>query len=148
MPISRSVRNFSARCLAPTLVAVSLVLAPAVGTVFLPAAAQAQDAIDFRVALEGYGQWVQHPRWGEVWIPEQVPPDWQPYRLGHWVYTEEWGWYWDSEEDFGWITYHYGRNYFDAFIRDVGCKCKACARKRAKLRALKRKRKRRTRRAG
>ena len=46
------------------------------------------------------------------------------------------------------ITYHYGRNYFDAFIRDVGCKCKACARKRAKLRALKRKRKRRTRRAG
>ena len=45
------------------------------------------------------------------------------------------------------ITYHYGRNYFDAFIRDVGCKCKACARKRAKLRALKRKRKRRTRRA-
>jgi len=113
MPISRSVRNFSARCLAPTLVAVSLVLAPAVGTVFLPAAAQAQDAIDFRVALEGYGQWVQHPRWGEVWIPEQVPPDWQPYRLGHWVYTEEWGWYWDSEEDFGWITYHYGRWVFD-----------------------------------
>src|ERR1044071_8740954 len=46
------------------------------------------------------------------------------------------------------ITYHYGRNYFDAFIRDVGCKCKACARKRAKLRALKRKRKRPTRRAG
>jgi hypothetical protein len=46
------------------------------------------------------------------------------------------------------ITYHYGRNYFDAFIRDVGCKCKACARKRAKLRALKRKRKRRSRRAG
>jgi uncharacterized protein DUF6600 len=113
MPISRSVRNFSARCLAPTLLAVSLVLAPAVGTVFLPTAAQAQDAIDFRVALEGYGQWVQHPRWGEVWIPEQVPPDWQPYRLGHWVYTEEWGWYWDSEEDFGWITYHYGRWVFD-----------------------------------
>ncbi len=113
MPISRSVRNFGARWLAPAVLAVSLVLAPAVGTVFLPAAAQAQDAIDFRVALEGYGQWVQHPRWGEVWIPEQVPPDWQPYRLGHWAYTEEWGWYWDSEEDFGWVTYHYGRWVFD-----------------------------------
>ena len=46
------------------------------------------------------------------------------------------------------ITYHYGRNYFDAFIKAVGCKCKVCARKRAKLRALKRKRKRRSRRAG
>jgi len=46
------------------------------------------------------------------------------------------------------ITYHYGRNYVDAFIKAVGCKCKFCARKRAKLRALKRKRKRRARRAG
>ena len=46
------------------------------------------------------------------------------------------------------ITYHYGRNYVDAFIKAVGCKCKFCARKRAKLRALKRKRKRRAKRAG
>ena len=46
------------------------------------------------------------------------------------------------------ITYHYGRNYVDAFIKAVGCKCKFCARKRTKLRALKRKRKRRARRAG
>jgi SET domain-containing protein len=36
------------------------------------------------------------------------------------------------------ITYHYGRNYFDAFIKAVGCKCAACARKAAKLRALRR----------
>ena len=41
------------------------------------------------------------------------------------------------------ITYHYGRNYVDAFIKAVGCKCKFC-----KLRALKRRRKRRSRRAG
>jgi SET domain-containing protein len=34
------------------------------------------------------------------------------------------------------ITYHYGRNYFDAFIKDAGCRCQACARKKAKLRAL------------
>jgi uncharacterized protein len=33
------------------------------------------------------------------------------------------------------ITYHYGRNYVDAFINPVGCKCLACARKRAKNRA-------------
>ena len=31
------------------------------------------------------------------------------------------------------ITYHYGRNYFDAFIKDAGCRCLACARKDAKI---------------
>jgi uncharacterized protein len=31
------------------------------------------------------------------------------------------------------ITYHYGRDYFDTFIKQVGCKCAACARKRAKI---------------
>jgi SET domain-containing protein len=40
------------------------------------------------------------------------------------------------------ITYHYGRNYFDAFIRPVGCKCLACAKKRARDRAEKRAKKR------
>jgi uncharacterized protein len=33
------------------------------------------------------------------------------------------------------ITYHYGRNYFEAFIKPLGCRCLACARKRAKQRA-------------
>jgi SET domain-containing protein len=33
------------------------------------------------------------------------------------------------------ITYHYGRNYFTAFIKPVGCKCWPCARKRASQRA-------------
>ena len=108
MPISHH-RKFGARWLIQASLAALLVFTPAVGTSFLPMAVQAQDAVDFHAALDGYGQWVQHPRWGEVWIPAQLPPDWQPYRLGHWAYTDEWGWYWDSEEGFGWITYHYGR---------------------------------------
>jgi uncharacterized protein len=33
------------------------------------------------------------------------------------------------------ITYHYGRNYVEAFIKPVGCRCPACARKKARLRA-------------
>jgi SET domain-containing protein len=33
------------------------------------------------------------------------------------------------------ITYHYGRNYFEAFIKPVRCKCLPCAQKRAKQRA-------------
>jgi hypothetical protein len=36
------------------------------------------------------------------------------------------------------ITYHYGRNYVDAFIKAVGCKCLPCLRKRAKERAERR----------
>jgi hypothetical protein len=38
------------------------------------------------------------------------------------------------------ITYHYGRNYFEAFIKDAGCRCLACAKKRAELRRASRKR--------
>jgi SET domain-containing protein len=41
------------------------------------------------------------------------------------------------------ITYHYGRNYFQAFIKPAGCKCLACARKRAKQRAENRARRKR-----
>ena len=47
------------------------------------------------------------------------------------------------------ITYHYGRNYFVAFIKDVGCRCQACRKKRSELRALqaRRRARRRARRA-
>jgi hypothetical protein len=40
------------------------------------------------------------------------------------------------------ITYHYGRDYFDSFIKGVGCKCKACAKKAAKIRSERRRRRR------
>src|SRR5262249_25872269 len=33
------------------------------------------------------------------------------------------------------ITYHYGRDYFDSFIKAAGCKCRACAKKRAEIRS-------------
>ena len=46
------------------------------------------------------------------------------------------------------ITHHYGRNYFDAFIKPVGCRCLACARKRAEKRAEARARNLRRRPAG
>jgi len=32
------------------------------------------------------------------------------------------------------ITYHYGRDYSDSFIKEVGCKCRACRKKRAEMR--------------
>lgn len=71
---------------------------------------RAQDhSAEFRETLGAYGRWIDHPRWGAVFIPADLPPDWRPYRFGHWVYTEAWGWYWVSDEEWGWITYHYGR---------------------------------------
>src|SRR5262245_51386361 len=98
MSIHRLIGDHLTRSISRAMLAAALVLMPAIGGALWPIPAAAQDAVDFRAALEGYGQWVQHPRWGEVWIPEQVPQDWQPYRIGHWVYTDDWGWYWDSEE--------------------------------------------------
>jgi len=59
-----------------------------------------------------YWVWRRSARFGEVWVPDDRPPGWRPYTEGHWVYTDEWGWYWDSdgeEADWGWVTYHYGR---------------------------------------
>jgi hypothetical protein len=44
------------------------------------------------------------------------------------------------------ITYHYGRNYFDAFIKEVGCKCMACRKKATVIRSRRPRTRRRTRR--
>jgi SET domain-containing protein len=30
------------------------------------------------------------------------------------------------------ITYNYGKNYFETFIKPMGCRCQSCERKRAK----------------
>jgi hypothetical protein len=74
--------------------------------------AAAQNSLEFRYALSPFGVWRHHPRFGEVWLPRGVPRDWRPYEFGHWVYTDEWGWYWVSDEgeaDWGWVAFHYGR---------------------------------------
>ena len=100
--------------------ALALLTGSAIAVVSLPASvvvgsltpAYAQVSEEFQQALEPYGVWQQHPRWGDVWVPDQRPRGWRPYTVGHWVYTDDWGWYWisdDDEADWGWVTYHYGR---------------------------------------
>ncbi len=67
---------------------------------------------EFVAALAPYGEWRPHPRWGEVWVPFNRPREWRPYTYGRWVYTDDWGWYWisdDEEAHWGWVAYHYGR---------------------------------------
>ena len=78
--------------------------------------AYAQVSGEFQAALEPYGEWRRSARWGEVWVPDQRPRGWRPYSVGHWVYTDDWGWFWVSDEDeadWGWVTYHYGRWIFE-----------------------------------
>src|ERR1051326_7042046 len=66
--------------------------------------AQAQEMlVEFRETLGAYGRWVEHPRWGAVWLPEGTPADWRPYRLGDWGYTGEWGGGWGSAGGRGWF---------------------------------------------
>ncbi|HEY1153354.1 MAG TPA: DUF6600 domain-containing protein, partial [Pseudolabrys sp.] len=104
------------RLAAALLTGASLTILSAAATTLMPAPALAQSEQDFRIALESYGFWQQHPRWGEVWVPFGKPRSWRPYTVGRWVYTDEWGWYWVSgqdEEAWGWITFHYGRWIFD-----------------------------------
>jgi len=97
--------------------ALSTLAVPLVSVSVIPAAAQVSSvSVEFRTALEPYGRWQNHRRWGEVWIPSRVARDWEPYTVGHWVYSQDYGWYWasDAEEaDWGLITYHYGRWVFD-----------------------------------
>lgn len=64
--------------------------------------------------LAPYGAWIQLDYNTVVWSPRIYERNWAPYTDGRWVWTPD-GWYWDSYEPFGYITYHYGRWYYDDY---------------------------------
>ena len=41
--------------------------------------------------LTPYGNWFETQRWGYVWQPADVGPDFRPYYDGHWIYTARYG---------------------------------------------------------
>lgn len=59
--------------------------------------------------LDAYGDWQSVPQYGRVWRPRSVAAGWAPYRVGHWIWQDPWGWTWVSSEPWGWAPYHYGR---------------------------------------
>jgi len=63
---------------------------------------------DFYEPLAPQGEWVVIGSYGRCWRPRHVARDWRPYCNGNWQRTEA-GWYWVSDEPWGWATYHYGR---------------------------------------
>ncbi|MDC7986889.1 hypothetical protein PQJ75_24430, partial [Rhodoplanes sp. TEM] len=110
---STASRLLGSTTLAASLLAAAVAL-PAILTPAAPAAAQERVEVstEFRTALEPHGKWQRHQRWGEVWVPASVGRDWRPYTRGRWVYTDDYGWYWnpiEEEASWGLVVYHYGR---------------------------------------
>jgi Family of unknown function (DUF6600) len=56
------------------------------------------------------GHWLNDEDYGYVWQPNVAvsTTSWRPYSDGRWVWTDR-GWFWETNENFGWATYHYGR---------------------------------------
>jgi hypothetical protein len=59
--------------------------------------------------LDEHGRWQSIPSYGMAWTPTVIEADWQPYRTGHWIWQDPWGWTWVAVEPWGWAPYHYGR---------------------------------------
>jgi len=59
--------------------------------------------------LDDYGEWRSVPEYGTVWFPARVSQGWAPYRFGHWIWIEPWGWTWVEDEPWGFAPFHYGR---------------------------------------
>lgn len=68
----------------------------------------------FYDGLSPYGEWI--PIGGGIfgWRPIGVAVGWRPYTVGRWCWTD-YGWYWVSDEPWGWAVFHYGRWYYDDF---------------------------------
>ena len=98
-------KNFISRALSLSLISF----------VLIAGAAQRVKAQDVTVSyqtfydnLAPYGQWINDPDYGNVWVPNEEG-DFRPYgSRGHWVMTE-YGNTWVSEDPWGWAVYHYGR---------------------------------------
>jgi len=78
------------------------------------AVTQISASVDFYDDLSPYGSWEHVSRYGDCWVPLDVPVGWRPYTVGYWVDTD-YGWMWVSEDPWGGIPYHYGRWAYDSY---------------------------------
>lgn len=85
--------------------------------VMATSATHAQGSISLQVfydELQPYGTWIDHGRYGYVWMPN-AGSDFIPYRTnGYWVQTT-YGNTWVSNYNWGWAPFHYGRWFYDDF---------------------------------
>jgi hypothetical protein len=59
--------------------------------------------------LDDNGHWRYVAGYGPVWAPTVIAAGWAPYRFGHWVWVEPWGWTWVDDMSWGFAPFHYGR---------------------------------------
>src|SRR4051812_8767128 len=67
---------------------------------------------DFREPLAPYGSWTDDGTYGTVWMPDAtvVGADFAPYQsAGHWALDDNEDWIWQSDYDWGYVPFHYGR---------------------------------------
>ena len=100
-------------CMARAALLAALVLPGA--ALLMPAAApfaaitaQAGAIAEHRQTLAKFGTFVEHAKFGEVWVPTVTPEGWHPYPACNWIYTK-YGWYFDDKTVWGEIVHHYGR---------------------------------------
>ena len=102
-------------------------------------ARQQIDIDTFYDELDPYGQWVWHPRFGYVWLPENVSPigapipsaagptptsmagtgiryepfAWAVYHYGRWGYDHDYGWFWVPGDTWApaWVQWRYSDDY-------------------------------------
>ncbi len=67
-----------------------------------------QDVVGYQ-DLDVNGTWRVDASYGNVWIPNRVATGWAPYRDGHWVWVDPWGWTWVDDAPWGFAVSHYGR---------------------------------------
>jgi hypothetical protein len=64
---------------------------------------------DFEYELGQYGDWMNVPPYGNVWVPRGMGDDWRPYYNGRWTWLPLTSWTWIPYEPWGWAPFHYGR---------------------------------------
>ena len=98
-------------------VLVLLIMVIITSVIFTKPTSAQQNNVSFQVfydQLSPYGEWVNYPNWGYVWIPD-TGADFVPYSTqGHWILTDD-GWTWMSDYSWGWAPFHYGRWDYDQY---------------------------------
>jgi hypothetical protein len=101
------------RLLTIMLIAISTLLA---GSLVNKVSAQGRGDVSYQTfydELSPYGQWIDYPEYGYVWVPNEGR-SFRPYSTGgRWVWSDNYEWMWVSDYSWGWAPFHYGRWFED-----------------------------------
>ncbi len=100
-------KNVMNRYIFGLIAALGLTTWPALADLEVTASVQIHAKAEFEAPLAPHGTWVVVGSYGRCWRPAHVGVEWRPYGCGEWVWTDC-GWYWSSDEPWGWACYHYG----------------------------------------